>query len=253
MYSIKLSTVKRSILRLARAVIMSPWQDSGSSSLTNDIRSVASKLKLDNDVEVIASAQEVLCLCDAVILPRAPPLIVPPRSAELTAQYVVEDISQNVKLKQDEISKLLSQKREEESTPIDLPAKRQRSDNFATISNESKLQSDTKENIVQSEQNKTSSFVKISDPPILQEGSSAMEIDQTSKNIMESSIKFDEHVKDSTEMQCTANVRHGHGDKDDEKPVFIDGTEKESSLDKHQEDDADEDSCPDIFDSDADE
>ena len=80
-----------------------------------------------------------------------------------------------------------------------------------------------------------------------------MEIDQTSKKIMESSIKFDEHVKDSTEMQCTANVRHGHGDKDDEKPVFIDGTEKESSLDKHQEDDADEDSCPDIFDSDADE
>jgi hypothetical protein len=59
-----------------------PWQDGGRSTLSNIVRTVSEMLRNDPDISVASAALSTLCVVDAFVTPRAPPILVPIRGSE---------------------------------------------------------------------------------------------------------------------------------------------------------------------------
>ena len=81
------SSTKRSLLKFASTSICAPWSDGAGSSLIGLLKRTADSLKQDNDCDVAASAYSAICLCDAIITPRAPPMAVISRSSGIDDGY----------------------------------------------------------------------------------------------------------------------------------------------------------------------
>ena len=58
-----------------------PWQDGGRSTLSNIVRTVSEMLRNDPDISVASAALSTLCVVDAFVTPRAPPILVPIRGS----------------------------------------------------------------------------------------------------------------------------------------------------------------------------
>ena len=58
-----------------------PWRDGGRSTISNIVRVVSEMLRNDQDVSVASAALSTLCVLDAFVTPRAPPLLVPIRDS----------------------------------------------------------------------------------------------------------------------------------------------------------------------------
>ena len=75
------SNVKRSMLQLGMNCACVPWGDGGRSTITNVVRALSSMMRNDPDTSVASTALSTLCAIDAVMTPRAPPLLIPARSS----------------------------------------------------------------------------------------------------------------------------------------------------------------------------
>ena len=79
------SHVHRAILNLGGACVSNPWPDGSSSSVTDDVASLARFLEDDSDVDVVALAKMTSNLCDVQNTPRAPPIIFVSRSVAVAS------------------------------------------------------------------------------------------------------------------------------------------------------------------------
>ena len=68
--------LRAAILNLGMKCICSPWPDGAISSLMNLLRSTSIRYKNDRHPIVSSSANSVLCACDALSTPRAPPVTI---------------------------------------------------------------------------------------------------------------------------------------------------------------------------------
>ena len=75
------SQMKCALLRLAINCISIPWSDGAASNITDVVRQVATALKGDRDKSVAMEAFSAIGLCDALMAPRSPPLVVVTRSS----------------------------------------------------------------------------------------------------------------------------------------------------------------------------
>lgn len=75
------------MIKFASTSICVPWSDGAGSSLIGSLRRTAESLKRDNDSEVAAAAYSAICLCDAIAVPRAPPMAVITRSSGVDDGY----------------------------------------------------------------------------------------------------------------------------------------------------------------------
>jgi len=71
-----------SLLRLGSSCVCAPWSDGAASRLTGPLRSAAESLKGSKDHEVSSAAYSTLCVCDAIMAPRSPPMMVVTRSVD---------------------------------------------------------------------------------------------------------------------------------------------------------------------------
>lgn len=81
------ASAKCSLMKLASTSICAPWSDGAGSSLIGLLRRTAESLKRDNDSEVAAAAYSAICLCDAITIPRSPPMAVISRSVGIEDGY----------------------------------------------------------------------------------------------------------------------------------------------------------------------
>jgi len=90
------SLTKMAILQLGVNILCSPWKDGGASSrgnLSTTLKRTAMYLrKNDRNINVAASASSALCVCDALMTPRSPPLVIVTRSTTTsTIAYPTSD------------------------------------------------------------------------------------------------------------------------------------------------------------------
>jgi len=81
------SSTKCTLLKLASSCICAPWSDGAGSSLVGLLRRIAESLKRDTDGEVASAACSAICLCNAITVPRSPPMIVVSRSSGIDDGY----------------------------------------------------------------------------------------------------------------------------------------------------------------------
>ena len=81
------SSTKCTLLKLASSCICAPWSDGAGSSLVGLLRRTAESLKRDTDGEVASAACSAICLCNAITVPRSPPMIVVSRSSGIDDGY----------------------------------------------------------------------------------------------------------------------------------------------------------------------
>ena len=153
------SRSKLSVLKLARASICAPWQDGSYGILGPRIRSTAIKLKTDRDPNVVSSAIEIICLCDALLLPRSVPFVVATRAVEKSTLTHHTSLMQNMEQSRNDIAAVMEQSRNDiaavkkqkqnysEGSLIDVGSKRRiEEDNHLTNNNSDKT-NDRKSNL----------------------------------------------------------------------------------------------------------
>lgn len=71
------SETKIAILKLAISCVSTPWPDGGASSISALLLETAATLKYDQDIDVSAAAYTGISICNTVMTPRTPALVVP--------------------------------------------------------------------------------------------------------------------------------------------------------------------------------
>lgn len=253
----KTSTTKIALLNLAKAVLCSPWRDGGSSTLHGNVYSLTLKLKFDRDMEVVFLAYELLNICDAMLLPRAPPIVVATRSAAHTSQKDISEIQEQIEQNRMEI------KKKQESININknkslLGTKRGLEDNLKDDSgkfHKSSKESQVKDNMgnvevaVEEKSNSTQELKK------------SQSLQSKEENLIELNIprRFDETEKeersnDKTMESINDDIIESSTKNSPVKPSkIVTGNEKDfdiemekQSIQKIQDKESDDDSCPDI-------
>ena len=88
---LSIASTKVAVMRLALNCASSPWSDGCSSSLIGLLHAVASNLRYDREETVSFTAYMALSVCNTLMVPRAPPLVLATRhlSRDVDPKYVV--------------------------------------------------------------------------------------------------------------------------------------------------------------------
>mmetsp|Transcript_4967 Transcript_4967/g.6419 ORF Transcript_4967/g.6419 Transcript_4967/m.6419 type:complete len:947 (+) Transcript_4967:38-2878(+) len=74
-----------SILKLGMNCASTPWPDGGASTIIDLLRSTAFELRFDRDMNVSSTAYTALNMCNSLLAPRSPPLVIVTRDKTMSA------------------------------------------------------------------------------------------------------------------------------------------------------------------------
>ena len=248
------SRSKLSLLNLSRASICAPWQDGSSSLLGSRIRATALKLRADRDPDVVSSALETICLCDALVMPRAPPFVVATREVEKT--FSTDDTSLIRKIEQQR-SNIVSVKKQKQLY-IDTESSSSNSGNkeYLRACHEVDATNDLKDTNISMDIDKDNEIANTIQPVMIENSNSELNEGLSTNQKEESGEGAPTHSKASGGYdQTNKNEKTSHLESVDtirsetkigQSKFQLEGLKNLDDLGTKQDAHDDSDSCPDI-------